>query len=182
VPATAATTPQSAPTTVSASSPAPTSSPMPAGPGTSTPPSPSPSPVAAGTLTVTPPGGPLIVRSGGRKLLLLATGGTVDWSATIANDPGNAISLSQSSGTLTAASTTATVTVTASQFVPCVASSYPTITISPSGTQYIVCTGFIKPLTRPGHRRGHRRDDPFAPGTPTTPGLAMSALARQREQ
>ena len=98
-------------------------------------------PPPAGTLVVAPGGGPLIVRSGGARIFLLAAGGAVDWSATVADDPGAAIGLSSSAGTLTAPGTTIMVTVTADQFVPYFASSYPTITINPGGARFYVCTG-----------------------------------------
>jgi hypothetical protein len=91
-----------------------------------------------------PRGGLLVVRSGGRQISLFATGGAVDWSATVANDPGAAISVSPSSGTLTRNGPVATVTVTASQFVPCDSAGYPTLTINPGGTQFFVCTGFAR--------------------------------------
>jgi RNA polymerase sigma factor (sigma-70 family) len=155
-------------------------------PGTSPTPSPRSSPPPTGTLVVAPRGGPMLVRSGGTQIFLLATGGAVDWSATVSNDPGDAIGLSLSSGTLTATATTATLTVTASQFVPCLSSSYPTITINPGGTQFWVCTGWIKPLGGHGghgghrHRRRHPRADPAAPATPigTAPGDVRPARQR----
>jgi hypothetical protein len=96
-----------------------------------------------------PRGGLLVVRSAGRQIFLFSTGtgtgGTVDWSATVSDDPGNAISVSPSSGTLTRNSPIATVTLTADQFVPCESASYPTLTINPGGTQFYVCTGWVKP-------------------------------------
>jgi RNA polymerase sigma factor (sigma-70 family) len=135
-------TPSSGPGTPG-TSPNPTSSPKP--PPSS--PAPSPSP---GTLTVSGPGGPhggtLVVVPGGAggTLTLSASGGPVTWSASVANDPDGSIDVSPSSGTLTPSSPTTTVTVTASQAVPCGQGAHatcPTVTISPGGTTYVISTG-----------------------------------------
>lgn len=142
-------------------------------PGASPAPSPIPSPRSspppAGALVVAPSGGMLLVRSDGTPIFLLATGGTVDWSASVLDDPGAVIGLSVSSGTLTATAGIATVTVTASQFVSCLSSSYPTITINPGGTQFYVCTGWTRPFGHGGHGHRHRRADPASPAGPASP-------------
>ena len=106
-----------------------------------------------GTLIMAPGGGLLIVPPGGAAIDLVGVSGPVTWSATITNDPGSAVSVSASAGTLTPAGPGTSVTVIASQFLPCLSSSYPTITINPGGAQYFVCTGWIKPGH--GHGRGH---------------------------
>ncbi len=91
----------------------------------------------------------------GSQIYLFRTGGTVDWSATVGNDPGHVIGVSPGSGTLTARGPIAIVTVTTSQFVQCGTVGYPTITINPGGAQYSVCTGWIKPFAGHGHGHGH---------------------------
>jgi RNA polymerase sigma factor (sigma-70 family) len=102
---------------------------------------PSASPASRGTLTMTPQGGLLLVGAGGKQIVLSANGGAVSWSATIANDGNGAVEVSPSAGTLTAAGASVTVTVTVSHLVSCLATSYPTITIHPGGTQYYACSG-----------------------------------------
>jgi RNA polymerase sigma factor (sigma-70 family) len=141
------------PTTAGPSPSTPGSAPTPTRPG----PSPAPSPSSpTGTLATVPRGGLLVVKSAGRQIFLFGAGGTVDWSATVANDPGGAISVSPSSGTLTRNGPIATVTVAAGQFVPCDSASYPTLTINPGGIRFFVCTGWVKPfVAHHGHR--HRR-------------------------
>jgi RNA polymerase sigma factor (sigma-70 family) len=143
-----------------AASPAPStlgSSPTPTEPSASPTPPPSASPAPSGILAELPRGGPLLVRSGGTQIFLLATGGTVNWSVSLGNDPGNAVGVSSYSGTQTAGGAAATVTVTANRFVSCLSASYPTITINPGGAQYFVCTGWIKPFGGGGggHGGGH---------------------------
>lgn len=98
-------------------------------------------PASRGTLTMTPQGGLLLVGAGGKQIVLSASGGAVSWSATIANDGNGAVEVSPSAGTLTAAGASVTVTVTLSHLVSCLATSYPTITINPGGTQYYACSG-----------------------------------------
>jgi hypothetical protein len=84
------------------------------------------------------PGGP------GTPIQLSAAGGTVSWSVTVAGDPDGLVSVSPASGTLTAASPSATVTVTVSQFVFCgrgpSPGECPTITVSPGGAVYSIWT------------------------------------------
>ena len=139
--------------------PSPTASPTKPHP-TPTPTKPSPSRAPTGALAMEPRGGPLVVRGDGASIYMFAAGGTVNWSATVSNDPGGAINVSPSSGILTAASPTTTVTVTASQFVPCDSGSSPVITIDPGGTQYFVCTGRVRPFSGHGHGHGHGKSPP----------------------
>ena len=69
----------------------------------------------------------------------------VTWSVTVANDAGGAVSVSPAqAGTMTASQTTAALTVTADQFIPCGSPSSPIITIEPSGAVYSVCTSLPK--------------------------------------
>ena len=150
---TQAQSPSASPSVPSPSSSAPGPSTGPTRQGPPPVPSPSPSPVPPGTLIMAPGGGLLIVPPGGAAIDLVGVSGPVTWSATITNDPGSAVSVSASAGTLTPAGPGTSVTVIASQFLPCLSSSYPTITINPGGAQYFVCTGWIKPGH--GHGRGH---------------------------
>jgi hypothetical protein len=92
---------------------------------------------------VSPDGGVLFVAPGRRsaQVYLSAYGGTVNWSASVANDPNGAISVSPDSGTLTPGGSV-TVTISASQFVRCgFGSQCPTVTIWPSGAVFTVYTG-----------------------------------------
>jgi hypothetical protein len=65
-------------------------------------------------------------------------------TVTVANDPGDVISVSSSAGNLTSADPTATVTVTANHFVPCDRRQSPTITVSPGGAVFSICTGWFR--------------------------------------
>jgi len=109
------------------------------------PPAPRPTP---GTLSEYPRGGPLVLTpngSPGRQIDLSGSGSgdwDVHWSLAVANDPGDVISVSSSAGTLTSADATATVTVIASRFVPCGWPRTPTITVSPGGAVFTVCTSW----------------------------------------
>jgi len=101
-----------------------------------------------GTLSVSPHGGLLVLPStgsGGGQIDLGGSGSgdwDVSWSLTVANDPFGVISLSSSAGTLTTSGPTATVTVTASRFVPCDWRQSPTITVNPGGAVFTVCTSW----------------------------------------
>ena len=97
------------------------------------------------------------------------------WSLAVANDPGNVISVSSSSGILTSGGSTATVTVTANRFVPCGWRRSPTITVSPGGAVFSVCTGRSGQFTGDGAARavddavyarppGREPDETAAPG------------------
>jgi hypothetical protein len=68
----------------------------------------------------------------------------VSWSLAVANDPGDVISVSSSAGNLTSADPTAAVTVTANHFVPCDWRQAPTITVSPGGAVFLICTGWFR--------------------------------------
>jgi RNA polymerase sigma factor (sigma-70 family) len=125
-----------------------------------TPPSPTPSPTPTpaptpGTLSESPQGGTaadpealvLAPDGAGSQIDLTASGSgdwNVDWSVTVANDSGGAVSVAPaSSGTLTPTGATATLTVTANQFIPCGSSADPTITVDPGGAVYSVCTSLL---------------------------------------
>jgi len=141
-----------APAKTSASPSAKTSSPPTSASPSATPSrSSSPTPTPTGTMSASPGGTAsrpylLVVQVGGSgvQISLSASGGPVNWSAAVANDPGGAVSVSPASGTLTPDSPV-TVTVTASHFVFCGrgggSGSCPTITISPGGDVYTVWTG-----------------------------------------
>jgi RNA polymerase sigma factor (sigma-70 family) len=115
-------------------------------------PTPTPTP---GTLSESPQGGTaaapesLVLSPGGAgtQIDLSASGRRdwdVAWSVTVANDSGGAVSVSPAqSGTLTPSDTTATLTVTANQFIPCGSSADPTITVEPGGAVYSVCTSLL---------------------------------------
>jgi RNA polymerase sigma factor (sigma-70 family) len=155
--------------TISHKAPPPPPSPPPsAPPRPSTPPSPPPSP-APGTLSVLPDGGTMIVVPGliGSLVSLRASGGTVNWSVSVANDPNHVVSVSPSTGTLTPASPAATLTITISQFVQCglgASARCPTVTVSPGGATFSVWTGWILPFPLGGTA------PPAA--TPASPALA----------
>jgi RNA polymerase sigma factor (sigma-70 family) len=123
----------------------------------STTPTPPPTPTLTptpGTLSEDPQGGTaadperlVLAPTGGGTQIDLSASGTGDWdvgwSVTVANDSGGAVSVSgASSGTLTPTSATATLTVTADQFILC-GSSAPTITVEPGGAVYSVCTSLL---------------------------------------
>jgi RNA polymerase sigma factor (sigma-70 family) len=130
-------------------------------------PTPSPTPSStptptAGTLSEYPQSGtaadpePLVLvpNGSGAQLDLSASGSgdwDVAWSVTVANDAGGAVSVSPAqAGTLTPNDTTATLTVTADQFIPCGSASSPIITIDPGGAAYYVCTSLPKHYRGPG--------------------------------
>jgi RNA polymerase sigma factor (sigma-70 family) len=126
-------------------------------------PSPTPSPTPTpGTLSAYPRAGtaaapePMVLApsGAGRQIDLNASGSgfwDVDWSVTVANDSGGAVSLSPAySGTLTAADTTVSLTVTAHRFIPCGSAASPIITVNPGGAVYSVCTSLPKHYRAPG--------------------------------
>jgi hypothetical protein len=99
---------------------------------------------AGGTLVLAPNGPP------GRQIHLSGSGRGnwhVSWSLTVANDPGDVISVSSSAGNLTSADPTATVTVTANHFTPCGWPHPPTITVSPGGAVFSICTSRFRNFT-----------------------------------
>jgi hypothetical protein len=96
---------------------------------------------AGGTLVLPPNGAP------GRTINLSGSGRgdwRVSWSLTVANDPDDVISVSSSAGNLTSANPTAAVTVTAHHFVPCGWRQSPTITVSPGGAMFSICTSWFR--------------------------------------
>jgi RNA polymerase sigma factor (sigma-70 family) len=149
--ASAAATPSTvtAPTPSTATSPStPATAARPTAPAST--PAPAPTP---GTLSADPRGGTLVLApdgSPGRQIDLSGRGSgdwSVHWSLAVANDPGNVISVSSSAGTLTSADATATVTVTANRIVPCGWPRSPTITVSPGGAVFTVCTSRSRNFT-----------------------------------
>jgi RNA polymerase sigma factor (sigma-70 family) len=122
-----------------------------------------------GALSVYPQGRMLVLEPNGPgRQIDLGGGGAGDWyvtwSVAVANDPENAISLSPASGTLTSADPTAAVTVTARRFVPCGWPWSPTITVSPGGAVFSVCTGRSRHFTGDGSARAD--DDAAHPSPP----------------
>ena len=123
-------------------------------PSTTRSPTPTPTPTP-GTLSENPQGGTaadpdmLVLAPGGAgdQIDLTASGSgdwDVGWSVTVANDSGGAVSVSPAySGTLTPTHATATLTVTANQYIPCGSSSAPTVTVEPGGAVYSVCTSLL---------------------------------------
>ena len=110
---------------------------------------------APGALSENPAGGTIELRPGGAPRQIDLTGSgrgdwRVAWSLTVANDPFNIIGVSPVSGRLTSADSTAVVTVRANWIVPCGSRRPPTITVSPGGAVFTVCTGATRPFT--GHR------------------------------
>jgi hypothetical protein len=117
-----------------------------------------------GTLSEDPDGGTIVLELNGAPRQIDLTGSGrgdwhVSWSVAVANDPFNIITVSPAAGTLTSAGSTAAVTVRAHWFVPCGSPRAPTITVSPGGAVFSVCTG------SPGHFSGgagafaHAADD-----------------------
>jgi RNA polymerase sigma factor (sigma-70 family) len=149
----AATNPASAtptPTTAGASADPPSATPTAASP-TAAASAPAPSAPAAGTLSENPAGGTIELRPGGAPRLIDLTGSgrgdwRVTWSLTVANDPFTIISVSPVSGLLTSAGSTAVVTVRANWIVPCGVRRPPTITVTPGGAVFTVCTGATRPF------------------------------------
>ena len=148
-PTPASTTAAPTPTSSTSSAGSPSASPTTARPtptplATSARPTPTPTPTP-GTLSEYPQGGTLVLTpNGGGRQIDLSGSGTgdwyVSWSVSVGNDRHNAIGVSSSSGTLTPADSTAAVTITADRFVPCGSPQSPTITVSPGGAVFSVCT------------------------------------------
>jgi hypothetical protein len=94
----------------------------------------------------------MIVRPGltGSLVSLRASGGTVDWTVSVANDPEHLVNVFPvAAGTLTPAAPIATLRITISQFVRCglgTTTRCPTVTVSPGGTTFAVWTGWIPPF------------------------------------
>jgi hypothetical protein len=118
----------------------------------------------------------------GSLVSLHASGGTVNWSVSVANDPDHVVSVSPArEGTLTPADPAITLTVRVSQFFRCGPGNTtpcPVITIWPRGATFAVWTGWTLPFPR-----GSRRP-PAAPGSPTrvggtSPGVPPAAPARR---
>jgi RNA polymerase sigma factor (sigma-70 family) len=107
---------------------------------------------APGPLSVIPGGGTMIVAPGliGSLVSLRTSGGTVDWTVSVANDPDRLVNVSPAAaGTLTPATPTTTLRITVSRFVQCgpgTSMRCPTVTVSPGGTTFAVRTGWIPPF------------------------------------
>lgn len=107
-------------------------------------------PTPPGVLSVAPDGGTLLVVPGsdGATVSLAAAGGLVTWSAVVANDPGQVVSVSPASGTVTPGDSGVTLQISVSRFVRCGLVSgkpCPTVTISPGGATFTVWTGLDLP-------------------------------------
>jgi hypothetical protein len=151
-----------APTTASPAADPPSAAPTTASPaGSASAPTLTPTP---GTLSEDPDGGTIVLELNGAPRQIDLTGSGrgdwhVSWAVAVANDPFNIITVSPAAGTLTSAGSTAAVTVRAHWFVPCGSPRAPTITVSPGGAVFSVCTG------SPGHFSGgagafaHAADD-----------------------
>ena len=92
----------------------------------------------------------------GSLVSLRASGGTVDWTVSVANDPDHLVNVSPAAaGTLTPAAPTTTLRITISQFMQCglgATTRCPTVTVSPGGTTFDVRTGWILPFPSGGPR------------------------------
>jgi RNA polymerase sigma factor (sigma-70 family) len=126
-------TPTPAPTTAITVSPTPT----PAPPTPTPTPSPTPTPApTAGTLVVTPPGGPLVVPPGGLSITLTAQGGAVDWSIAVSGKRRHHVRVHPSSGTLAdGASVQVTIKVDHT-------AAGETVTVSPGDTTFVIVIGW----------------------------------------
>ena len=104
-----------------------------------------------------PGGGTMIVVPGltGSLVSLHASGGTVNWSVSVANDPDHVVSVSPGGGNAHAGDPAITLRVRVSQFVRCgpgTSMPCPAITIWPRGATFAVWTGWTLPFPR-GSRR-----------------------------
>jgi hypothetical protein len=111
----------------------------------------------------------------GSLVALRASGGTVKWSVSVANDPNHVVSVSPAAGTLTPASPAATLTITISQFVQCGlgdSARCPTVTVSPGGATFAVWTGWILPFPL-----GGTAPPSATPAGPASPAPASPAPA-----
>jgi hypothetical protein len=105
----------------------------------------------AGPLSENPAGGTIELQPGGTPRQIDLTGSgrgawRITWSLTVAYDPFDIIRVSPVSGLLTSAGSTAVVTVRANWIVPCGVRRPPTITVSPGGAVFTVCTGAPRPF------------------------------------
>ena len=119
---------------------------------------------APGTLSEDPDGGTIVLELNGAPRQIDLTGSGrgdwhVSWSVAAANDPFNIITVSPAAGTLTSADSTAAVTVRARWFVPCGSPRAPTITISPGGAVFSVCTGSPGQFSGGAGASAHAADD-----------------------
>jgi hypothetical protein len=168
--------PPQAPTTASTT---PTPTPTRANSGPPPPPRPTP-----GTLSVLPGGGTMVVVPGltGSPVSLHASGGTVNWSGSVANDPDHVVSVSPAdAGTLTPADPAITLTVRVSRFVRCglgTTTPCPAVTISPRGATFAVWTGWTLPFPR-GSRRPSAAPGGPAPGGRTSAGTPPAVPTRR---
>jgi RNA polymerase sigma factor (sigma-70 family) len=148
-----------------------------------------PSRPAPGTLSVVPGGGTMIVVPGpiGSLVSLRASGGTVDWTVSVANDPEHLVNVvPAAAGTLTPAAPTTTLRITISQFVRCglgTATGCPTVTVSPGGTTFAVWTGWILPFPSGGQRPSNlpsARPSTLSATRPPTPRGGTPTVTQMR--
>jgi RNA polymerase sigma factor (sigma-70 family) len=109
----------------------------------------------SGTLSQSPDGGTIELQPGGAPRQIDLTGSgrgdwRVTWSLAVADNPFNIVGVSPVSGILTSADSTAVVTVRANWLVPCGSPRAPTITVSPGGAAFTVCTGAPRRFTGDG--------------------------------
>ena len=118
----------------------------------------------------------------GSLVSLHASGGAVNWSVSVANDPNHAVSVSPAeAGTLTPADPAVTLTVRVSKFVRCglgTATPCPAITISPGGATFAVWTGWTLPFPLGGRPPSATPVSP-APGGTTSGGTPPAAPTRR---
>jgi len=154
----------------------------------SRPPAPPSSP-APGTLSVVPRGGTMIVVPGlfGSLVSLRASGGTVDWAVSVANDPDHLVNVfPAAAGTLTPAAPITTLRITISQFVRCglgTTTRCPTVTLSPGGTTFAVWTGWTLPFPFGGPRPStlpSTRASPVSATRPSTLRGGTPTVTRRR--
>ena len=119
----------------------------------------------------------------GSLVSLRASGGTVAWTVSVANDPDHLVNVSPAAaGTLTRAAPTTTLRITISQFVQCglgTATRCPTVTVSPGGTTFAVRTGWILPFPSGGPRPSSL-PSPLSATRPSTPRGGTPTVTRRR--
>jgi hypothetical protein len=112
----------------------------------------------------------------GSLVSLHASGGTVNWAVSVADDPDHVVSVSPAdAGTLTPADPAITLTVRVSQFVQCgrgTSTPCPAITISPGGATFAVWTGWT--LRFPPGDRPPTATPPTATPVNPAPGTTAS--------
>jgi hypothetical protein len=118
----------------------------------------------------------------GAAVSLHASGGSVDWSVSVSNDPNHVVSVSADSGTLTTSAPAATLTVTVSQFVQCGLGSTaqcPSVTISPGGATLALWTGWTLPFPASGGEQPSATPASPSPGNTAPGGTPPSTPSRR---